>query len=430
MPLNPVPNYPASLDSLPDPTSATYEDDDGFEIDLLLQKQNAILEALESAVGTTPGASDLLTYLRLYDGTSKGLYVPAASLLGLNPILNASFDIWQDGATFTSIADGVWGPDGWLYVKIGAGVHDLLRSTDVPTVAQAQRVTYSLQLDVTTVDASIAAGDVYVICTRIEGYNFKRLDQKAWALRFWVKAAKTGVHYVSAANSAGDRSCVVAYTVNVADTWEEKQVAFPANPSAGTWDFANGRGLQIGWCLAAGSTFQTTAGAWQTGNFFCASDQVNELDNTVNNFRIALVGRPTLGTNALPFQPVDIQTEVLRARRYNEPLGGVAGADPIGAGAWYAATTGWAVVDMVAKRANPVLAISASGDFQALTATGGVAAVTTGPALATFLGGAGTTLSKFIASWTCSGATATAGQGTALLSANTNARFKLTSRIP
>lgn len=51
MPLNPVPNWPTSLDSLPDPTNATYEDDDGFEIDLLLQKHNAIAEALEGAVG-------------------------------------------------------------------------------------------------------------------------------------------------------------------------------------------------------------------------------------------------------------------------------------------------------------------------------------------------------------------------------------------
>lgn len=60
MPLNPVPNYPASLDSLPDPTNAIYEDDDGFEIDLLLQKHNAILEALEAklGIGNDPAAAN------------------------------------------------------------------------------------------------------------------------------------------------------------------------------------------------------------------------------------------------------------------------------------------------------------------------------------------------------------------------------------
>lgn len=53
MPLNPVPNWPASADSLPDPTSANFEDDDGFEIDLLLQKHNALLELIEAVVGNS-----------------------------------------------------------------------------------------------------------------------------------------------------------------------------------------------------------------------------------------------------------------------------------------------------------------------------------------------------------------------------------------
>lgn len=65
MPLNPVPNYPTSLDSLPDPTSTTYTDDDGFELDLLLQKLNAIVELLQARVGIgasngTPVASRIL----------------------------------------------------------------------------------------------------------------------------------------------------------------------------------------------------------------------------------------------------------------------------------------------------------------------------------------------------------------------------------
>jgi hypothetical protein len=69
MPLNPVPNYPTSLDSLPDPTNAIYEDDDGFEIDLILQKHNAILEALEGKAGTGASTATANTVLR---GTGAG----------------------------------------------------------------------------------------------------------------------------------------------------------------------------------------------------------------------------------------------------------------------------------------------------------------------------------------------------------------------
>ncbi len=69
MPLNPVPNFPVSLDSLPDPTSATYEDADGFEIDLLLQKLNAIVEALEVKLGI---GADTAAVNELLVGTATG----------------------------------------------------------------------------------------------------------------------------------------------------------------------------------------------------------------------------------------------------------------------------------------------------------------------------------------------------------------------
>lgn len=85
MPLNPVPNYPASLDSLPDPTNAIYEDDDGFEIDLLLQKHNAILELLEAKAGIsessaqdTPLANTVLQSLT--NGKSKWATIITAML--------------------------------------------------------------------------------------------------------------------------------------------------------------------------------------------------------------------------------------------------------------------------------------------------------------------------------------------------------------
>lgn len=69
MPLNPTPNYPAALDALPDPTQATYTDDDGYELDLLLQKLNGIVEALEAKLGTGASTAAANTVLR---GTGAG----------------------------------------------------------------------------------------------------------------------------------------------------------------------------------------------------------------------------------------------------------------------------------------------------------------------------------------------------------------------
>lgn len=282
------------------------------------------------------------------------LYPGEAPPAQISPIMNANYNLWQDGTTFTGIADGTWGPDGWLYNKAGAVVHDLLRSTDVPAVASnAPLSNYSLQLDVTTVDASIAAGDYCMISTRIEGYNWLPFAQRVCVLGFWVKAAKTGIHCIYAKNSGADRTYVAEYTVSAADTWEYKVVVIPASPSAGTWDYTNGRGIEISWVLAVGSTFQTTAGAWQTGNFIGTANQVNELDNTANNFRI-YGAHLTVGVD-VPFVPLPVTIEELRCRRYNEVMGGFSLA-LYGAGHCSATTTAEFSVPMVPKRATPSVA--------------------------------------------------------------------------
>ncbi|KKM22966.1 hypothetical protein LCGC14_1619910, partial [marine sediment metagenome] len=112
-------------------------------------------------------------------------------------------------------------------------------------------------------------------------------------------------------------SYVVEYTINVTDTWEYKTIIIPLDYSGGTWDYTNSTGLNISWALVAGSTFQTTAGAWQTGLFLATSNQVNATDNKANNFRLAKV-KFELGQVATPFVAVDYEQELARCQRYYE----------------------------------------------------------------------------------------------------------------
>lgn len=248
--------------------------------------------------------------------TAMGAYGNAVGLG--DPIINGHFNVWQENTSFTSVASGTWTADQWIYSKSGAVVHDVLRTADVPSVAtNAPLGNYCLHLDVTTVDSSIAAGDYSAIATRIEGFNFLPFAQRAFVLSFWVKAAKTGTHCVYFKNSGNDRSYVAEYTVSVADTWEWKSVAVSASPSAGTWAYTTGRGLEIGWTQACGSTYQTTAGAWQTGDYKGTSSQVNETDSTSNNFKLYGV-RMNLGTLALTGAPRPHGLERLLCQRYYE----------------------------------------------------------------------------------------------------------------
>lgn len=249
-----------------------------------------------------------------------------------NKIINGSMEIWQRGTSFAAIATGVYFADRWFYGNTSAAVHTVSRSTDVPTVTESGKLyNYSSLVDCTTADGSVAAGDLVFIGQRIEGYNWRMLAQKSFTISFWVKATKTGTYCVSIRNkSTADRSYIAEYTVNTTATWEKKTVNVTASPSAGTWDYTNGIGIAVCFTLMCGSTFQTTAGAWQTGNYLGTSNQVNACDDAANDFRITGV-QVEAGDYATLLEDVNFGVELLRCMRYcqmwaSPPLKGVVSA--------------------------------------------------------------------------------------------------------
>lgn len=233
-----------------------------------------------------------------------------------NPIINGGMDIWQRGTSFAAAADATYTADRWRYGKAGAVVHTVAQSADVPSVAaNVQKDSFSLHLDVTTADASIAAGDYSLIEQRIEGYRAKQVLQRGFTLSFWIKDTIPGWHAVSFVNSGGDRSCVCEYFVSVANTWELKFVHVPASPTAGTWDYTTGIGLRVIFTQAAGTTFHaTTPGAWETGLFYGTARTVNSNSSTSNDFLLWGV-MTTPGMLVLPFSPHDDE-ETLCDRYY------------------------------------------------------------------------------------------------------------------
>jgi len=240
----------------------------------------------------------------------------AADTNNTNFIINGDMIVWQRGTTFTAAANGAYTADRFVYLKSGAMVHDVLLSTDVPTVAQAGRLfSYSALIDCTTADASIAAGEYCCYRQNIEGINFVPIAQRTFTLSFWVKATKTGVYCVSFSNSGNDRTYIAEYTINATDTWEFKTITVPPSPAAGTWNYTTGLGVTVTFTLATGSTYQTTANAWQTGIFLGTANQVNACDSTSNNFRITGV-KVEPGNVATMSLPKTFDEELAACQRY------------------------------------------------------------------------------------------------------------------
>lgn len=268
-------------------------------------------------------ATFILIWLLLVSPTlaSDGLLSPAANppvvLLQDNPIINGSMDVWQRGTTFAGLSVGTYTADRWAYSQGLAGaVVTVNQSTSVPTLDQSNMLfNYSFEMDVTTADASIAAGDYHMVIQVIEGYNWRPFAQKPFIFSFWVRDTITGEHAVAFRNSGLNRSYIATYTINTADTWEYKTVTVPASPSAGTWNYTNGSGLLVSFTLSVGSTLQTTAGAWQTGNYLGTSTTVNSMSSTSNFFRVTgvkLEYASVANSNVIPFRQFASELELCK----------------------------------------------------------------------------------------------------------------------
>jgi hypothetical protein len=267
------------------------------------------------------GLAPVSTYIKtLLDDTtaSQARATLDVQQLNANAIINGDLNIWQRGETFNSVADNSYTADRWLYLKNGTMVHDITKSSDVPTVAAAGRLfTSSLKIDCQTSQASIGAGNYALIEQRIEGYNFLPLAQKPITLSFWVKATKTGVYSACLTNSGNNRAYVAEITITSSNTWEKKTITIPASPASGTWDYTNGIGLSLKIHLACGSNFHGLPNSWLTSFAGATANQVNACDSTSNDFFITGVQLEE-GDVATPFENRTFADELRLCQRYFE----------------------------------------------------------------------------------------------------------------
>jgi hypothetical protein len=256
-------------------------------------------------------------------GTIVGASYNGGQLAGLrNKIINGAMEVAQRGVLF-SVASGATGNgytlDRYTRTASTPAVLDVAQSLDGP--ASEPTLPLSLRCTVTTADATVAATDLWSVLQKIEGYSARDLVGKTFTLSFWVRSAKTGVHCVTFQNDftgSTDRSYVAEYNVLVANTWEYKQITVIGGLiTAGTWDWYNGSGVNVGWTLCCGANFQGTSESWQSALLYGTSSQVNVLDTIGNVFAITGV-QLEVGSIATPFEHRPFGMELALCQRYYE----------------------------------------------------------------------------------------------------------------
>ena len=235
-------------------------------------------------------------------------------------VYNGAMKIAQRGTNFTGVtASGTFPVDRFLFHVGSLGTWTLSQSTDVPT---GQGLSHSIKCDVTTANAS-PSGTAYArIDQRFEGQDLQRFckgtsNAKNFAVSFWVKSPKTGTHIVQLQDQDNSRNVSKAYTVSSANTWEKKELIFPAD-TTGAFGNDNGGSLFLCFYLAVGTGYQggTLQTTWGTPvNNTRATGQVNVADSTSNDFYLTGV-QMEASSYCSEFEHRSYGDELARCSRY------------------------------------------------------------------------------------------------------------------
>jgi hypothetical protein len=230
--------------------------------------------------------------------------------------------------TASDTTNAVYTVDRWAYRVLAASKISFQRSTVAPSG-------YTNSLLLTSLSAyTIGTAEFLTVRQPIEGFNVADLGWGAAGastvtLSFWVRSSLTGTFGGYVSNSAFNRIYVFSYTVNAANTWEQKTITIVGDTS-GTWATDNSAGIFLAFSVGAGSGYQGTAGAWGSSTIVAPTGQVNVAGTNGATFYITGV-QLEAGSVATPFERRDYGRELMMAQRYYAQVGAPDGSNPYAA---------------------------------------------------------------------------------------------------
>jgi hypothetical protein len=284
---------------------------------------NVTLTNVTISSGTSNIAANVSTAVGLLPEANGGTGTTTGYYGFKNRIINGAMVIDQRnaGASVNLTSGGVFVTDRFYGYEDSDGTmtgQQVLKSAssgNAPTGFSS-----SLLFTTGTADASLAAAQYSVFGQSIEGLNVSDLDwgtanASTITLSFYVKSSLTGTFSGSLRNSTPNRAYVFTYTINSANTWEQKTITI-AGDTSGTWLTTNGVGIGVLFGLGVGSTYSSsTTNAWQAGNFFSATGSTSVIGTASATFYITGV-QLEKGSTATSFDYRPIGTELNLCLRY------------------------------------------------------------------------------------------------------------------
>ena len=239
------------------------------------------------------------------------------------------------GGSVTAITNNAYMLDMWAYMKSGAYVSNISTGFNDTSFELRRSDIRFIRHQTTTAVSSPGASDFLCLEHRMDSFDARRLIENTFTISFYVRSPVTGVHCVSLSNADNLRSYVAEYTVNAANTTEYKSITISGGvPDAATgdgsgWDFdfsggvGGGLGLRTRFCLSSGSSRRVAAGAWEVGDFYSSSNQVNVAASTdaSSTAGFAVTGLQIEGGSvATPYESIDLATDLMRCQRYYETV--------------------------------------------------------------------------------------------------------------
>ena len=239
-----------------------------------------------------------------------------------NLYINGAMTVDQRG-TATGTASSKYGPDRWNTFNSSGGTWEQSQSTESPA-----GFANSFKMKCTVANASLGAGNYVMVAQKIEAQNLQHLDwgtasPKEMTLSFWVRSAIAGTHICQLHHPtpATTEYNSIAYTVNVADTWEYKTMTWLGDTGTALLNDEH-EGFRIYFWLSAGSNY--TSGTLTPNTFHTNTDErapgQQNLADTVNN-EFYLTGiQMEVGSKATPFEHRSYADVLQSCERYYEVI--------------------------------------------------------------------------------------------------------------